>query len=207
MPPRTRSRPETRRVIPAGSVRTLTDWQLRLAVRRLEAGGVIAYPTEAVYGLGCNPFDGQAVLKLLAIKRRCINQGLILIASRFEQLAPLLLPIPAANARKAMASWPGPFTWTWPCLPEVPDWLTGEHETLAVRVTAHPVAAALCEAFGGPLVSSSANRSGHAPARSPLQVRREFGDQTDYIIHGPLSGLAQPTRIRDVMTGRLLRDS
>ena len=92
-----------------------------------------------------------------------------------------------------------------PARPEVPRWLRGEHDTLAVRVTAHPLAAALCDAFGGPIVSTSANLAGHEPARSALRVQCELGSGVDYILHGPLGELAQPTEIRDAKTGRVIR--
>ena len=107
--------------------------------------------------------------------------------------------------KKVQASWPGPVTWLLPARPEVPFWLRGEHHTLAVRVTAHPVAAALCDAFGGPIVSTSANLAGHEPARTAQRVQRELGERVDYILHGELGDLAQPTEIRDAQTGRVIR--
>ncbi len=180
-------------------------WQLRSAVRLLESGGIIAYPTEGCYGLGCNPFNGQAVLHLLEIKNRPLCVGLVLIASSFNQLKPLLKPLHKQRAADVRLTWPGPVTWSWPCIPEVPKWLTGNHTTLAVRVTAHPLAAALCDAFGGPLISTSANISGHPPARTALRVRQIFADQVGRILHGELAGRQRPTEIRDARTGRVLR--
>ncbi len=122
---------------------------------------------------------------------------MILIASERQQLEPFLLPLTAEVDARVRASWPGPVTWLLPARAEVPYWLRGEHRTLAVRVTAHPLAAALCEVFGGPIVSTSANLAGHEPARSALRVQRELGDRLDYILHGPLGELVQPTEIRD----------
>ncbi len=178
---------------------------LARAARVVAAGGVIAYPTEAVYGLGCDPRDAEAVLRLLALKRRPVAKGVILIAAGFDQLEPFLLPLSAALRARVEPSWPGPNTWLLPCRPDVPRWLRGDHDTLAVRVTAHPVAAALCRACAGPLVSTSANLAGRPPARSPLEVRARLGREVDYVVHGPLGGLDRPTTIRDALTGRVVR--
>ena len=177
---------------------------LRRAARMLRAGGVIAYPTEAVYGLGCDPLNRNAVQRLLAIKQRPVEKGLILIASRFEQLAPFVQPPGGAIMRRLNETWPGPVTWVLPAGPATPRWLRGSHHTLAVRVTAHPLAAALCDAFGGPVVSTSANPSGRPPARSALQTRLRCPG-VDLVVHGATGGQARPTPIRDAITGDVLR--
>ena len=174
-------------------------------MRRLGAGGVIAYPTETVFGLGCDPFNALAVLKVLDLKQRNIEQGLILIASDFGQLEPLLLPLSATIRNRIMKTWPGPVTWTLPCLPETPVWLRGCHRSLAVRLTSHPLARILCESWNGPLVSTSANRHGKPPAASALGVRIAFDAELDYILHGIVAGTGKPSEIRDGITGLLLR--
>lgn len=181
--------------------------KLDRAVQTLHSGGIIAYPTEAVFGLGCDPHNAQTVQRLLEIKQRPIHKGLILIASDQQQLAPYIQPPSQALQNKLNASWPGPVTWLLPARPEVPEYLRGEHTTLAVRVTAHPLAAALCSAFGGPIVSTSANPGGLAPARDVLTVRRYFGESLDYVLNGPLGELARPTEIRHGQTGRVMRAS
>lgn len=184
---------------------SLHPFQYKQAARTVQAGGVIAYPTEAVYGLGCNPLDADAVLQILDLKQRPAEKGLILIAADLQQLLPYLQPLSAALRRKVEATWPGPVTWLLPARAETPWWLRGTHDTLAVRVTAHPLAAALCRACGMALVSTSANRAGQPPARSALRVRRVFGHQVDRIVHGPLGESARPTEIRDGRTGKVLR--
>jgi L-threonylcarbamoyladenylate synthase len=181
------------------------NWHIREAVRRLEDGGVIAYPTETVYGLGCNPFNAAAVLHLLALKQRSIRHGVILIGATFEQLESLLLPLAPVVRRRVTATGGTPVTWVLPCLPDTPPWLTGEHGTLAVRVTNHPVAAALCRHWGGPLVSTSANLHGRPPATSPLAVRKAFDGRLDYILHGDGNTSGAPSRVRDGLTGHILR--
>lgn len=182
-----------------------SHFRLRLAVRRIQAGGIVAYPTEAVFGLGCDPFSEAAVRRLLALKRRPQAKGLILIAAEFSQIEPLLEPLAEITRERVLASWPGPHTWLLPARPWVPRWIRGRHRSLAVRVTAHPVAAALCRAWGGPLVSTSANLSRRPPARSVLDLGLQFGRRLDGLLPGPLGGLAGPTPIRDALSGATLR--
>lgn len=182
-------------------------WHFKQAARVIHAGGVIAYPTEAVYGLGCDPFNHTAVMHLLMLKHRSIEKGLILIAAEFAQLTPFILPLDD-NARQTVdASWPGPVTWLLPARPETPVWLRGHHHTIAARVTNHPLVAALCRASGHALVSTSANPSGRPPARSALQVRRYFGRQVDMVLSGSLGGEARPSEIRDLHSGTILRSA
>ena len=182
-------------------------WHIREAVRRLGASGVIAYPTETVFGLGCDPFNPMAVMRLLALKQRNIEQGLILIASDFAQLEPLLMPLSATVRNRILETWPGPVTWTLPCLPKTPVWLRGSHKSLAIRLTSHPLARSLCGSWNGPLVSTSANRHGKPPATSALGVRMAFDAELDYILHGKVTGTGKPSEIRDGITGRVLRGS
>ena len=184
---------------------TTLSWHVREAVRKLGEGGVIAYPTETVFGLGCDPFNAMAVLRLLDLKQRNIEQGLILIASDIAQLEPLLLPLSATVRNRILKTWPVPVTWTLPCLPETPAWLRGSHRSLAVRLTSHPLARSLCKSWDGPLVSTSANRHGKPPATSALEVRIRFDADLDYILHGKVTGSGKPSEIRDGITGRVLR--
>jgi L-threonylcarbamoyladenylate synthase len=179
--------------------------RLRLAARWVAAGGVIAYPTEAVYGIGCDPWDGRAVRRVLEIKQRPESKGLILIAADFRQLEEFVAPLAPARMTEVRATWPGPNTWLMPAKTGVPAWLTGSHDTLAVRVTDHPLAAALCRAAGTALVSTSANRSGRPPARSALQVMLRLGPAADYVLVGDCGGRASCSRIRDGLTGEVLR--
>lgn len=182
-----------------------TRLQLDLACHVLAAGGVIAYPTEAVWGLGCEPLNAHACRRVLSLKRRPRAKGFILIASDFAQVTPFLAHVSKPKLRRAFDTWPGPATWLLPAAAWVPPYLTGGRDTLAVRVTAHPVARALCEAYGGPIVSTSANVSGRAPARSALQVLRRFGQSVDYILPGAVGGLKRPTPIRELLSNTLVR--
>lgn len=175
--------------------------KLHSASRVLASGGVIAYPTEGVWGLGCDPRNDAAVHRLLALKRRDWRKGLILIAADFSQLQRYIAPLDAQVLQKALATWPGPHTWLFPAAAGAPELITGGRATIAVRVTAHPVASALCRAYGGALVSTSANLAGQPPAKSALQVRLRFGVALDAVVPGALGTLAAPTPIRDLVSG------
>lgn len=178
---------------------------LSLAVRALRDGGVIGYATESVWGLGCDPWNEQAVARIWDIKRRDPGKGLILIAADWMQIAPLLVDLDAGQQSLLRASWPGPVTWLVPVSDSFPAWLRGRHESVALRVSAHHGVQALCRAFGGPLVSTSANRAGRPAARSLFELRQRLGGELDYILPGRLGGLARPTEIRDLISRRVIR--
>ena len=183
-------------MIPAGP--------LRKAARILQSGGVVAYPTESVYGLGCDPLDYPAVLRILAMKLREENAGLILLGADYEQISPFVAPS-GRQLERMQATWPGPVTWVCPASSAAPPWITGGRDTIAVRVTDHPDAAALCAAAGMALVSTSANRSGRPAARSAVRVRRLFGQDVDYVVPGSVGGRPRPSEIRDAASGEVLR--
>ncbi|CAG2096071.1 L-threonylcarbamoyladenylate synthase [Xanthomonas arboricola] len=178
------------------------------AVATLTQGGVIAYPTEAVWGLGCDPRQQAAVLRLLEIKRRPVDKGVIVVAASVDVLHPWVDMDALAPARRqeVLASWPGPHTWILPITAQAPRWVTGTHDGLAVRISAHPVVAALCAAWGGPLVSTSANLAGEPPARSRQALDPALLASIDGVMDGEVGALAQPTRIRDARSGQILRD-
>lgn len=180
-------------------------WKLRPALRAISEGRVVAYPTEAVWGLGCDPCNPEAVAALLRMKRRPPAKGLIVVAGEIGQLDSWLESVDGAGMARLQSSWPGPETWLVPAPPCVPGWVTGRHATVALRVSAHPVVQSLCRARGGPLVSTSANPTGLEPARHPLKVRTYFGANLGALVPGPLGGATAPTRIRDLATGETLR--
>jgi L-threonylcarbamoyladenylate synthase len=183
----------------------LSPWKLRQAVHSFRRGEVIAYPTEAVFGLGCDPLNPDAVFRILEIKQRPVEKGLILIAADFDQLRPFITLLDDEQMQPVLESWPGPNTWLLPKAEGLPFWLCGEHDTLAVRVTGHPVAAALCRACNSPLVSTSANISRQRPARSALEIRLRLDRMVDCIINRPVGENRQPSSIRDAASGRVLR--
>ena len=180
-----------------------------LAVRRaaaiIRAGGVVAYPTEGVWGLGCDPLDAEAVARILDLKERPVTMGLILMAADLEQLEPWIKPVSHEIEARVTAPWPGPVTWVFPARSWVPHWVHGGRGSLAVRVTAHAQSAALCRATGFPIVSTSANRSGHPAARTAIQVRRWLAEDLDFILGGATGGRQRRSEIRDAVTGRAYR--
>jgi len=178
---------------------------VRRAAATMAAGGVIAYPTEAVWGLGVDPANPHAIRRLLELKGRPRHKGLILLAANTDQLTPWLVDLPAEQRQLLADSWPGPVTWLLPNRGIASSWVTGDFTTVALRVTNHPLAAALCQAFGGPIVSTSANPQGRPPARLAWQVRRYFGRQLDDLTPGVVGGRKTPSQIRDIITGSVHR--
>lgn len=188
-------------------LQTFTLETLDAAAALLRSGHVLAYPTEGVYGLGCNPHDRPAFEQIFTLKQRPATQGVLLIAADFTQVERYidLAKVPAAVLAQVKASWPGPHTWIFPRSADVPAWVAGAHPGIALRVTAHAPAAALCRAYGGALVSTSANPHGAPPAMSVPAVRGYFGDALDGLLDAPLGGLDRPTTIRDALTGAVIR--
>ena len=184
---------------------SIGPWRLHQAVTCLRQGGLIAYPTEAVWGLGCDPFDVRAVQRLLLLKRRPMHKGLILVASGLHQLEPLLAGFSAEQRQRLLDTGTQPTTWLLPHRDLIPGWVTGEHDSVAVRLTRHPLVAALCNHFGGMVVSTSANPSDLRAARSELAVRCYFRNRVDCYVSGPTQGLAQPSQIIHFHSGERLR--
>ncbi|MCC8362942.1 Sua5/YciO/YrdC/YwlC family protein [Lysobacter sp. A6] len=177
------------------------------AATLLRGGGVVAYPTEAVWGLGCDPFSESAVLRLLAIKQRAVDKGVILVAADLAQFDGLLAwdRLPRERVDDVRSQWPGPRTWIVPATARVPRWITGAHDGVAVRVSDHPVVVALCRAFGAPLVSTSANLAGEPPAFAIGELAPAVLAHVDGVVEGETGGLRAPTAIRDAATGAELR--
>ncbi|OGT32566.1 MAG: threonylcarbamoyl-AMP synthase [Gammaproteobacteria bacterium RIFCSPHIGHO2_02_FULL_39_13] len=179
--------------------------QIDLAVEQIKKGKVIAYPTEAVFGLGCDPDNVDAVSRILQIKHRAIDKGFILIAASWEQIQPLVMYLTPDLLTRVFATWPGPVTWLFPASKHVPSWIRGNHDSVAVRVTAHPIARALCEQFGGPIISTSCNKSGDPPMRDIRSIQLTLHDTVDCVIGGKLGGSMRPSEIRDALTGEVIR--
>lgn len=171
----------------------------------LKRGGLIAYPTEYCYGLGCDPRNRNAVQRLLKLKMRPQGKGLILIAGKFAQLAPYLQPLTPDQQNILRRDGAQAITYLMPANADVPRWLRGAHDTLAVRITAHSGAAALCNALGMALVSTSANRRGYQPARTYAQCQRLFGKQV-WVLPGRVGKRNKPSTIRAWMDGKIIRE-
>ena len=173
----------------------------------LTSGGVIAYPTEAVFGLGCDPSNRRAVQKLLRIKGRPQHKGLIVVADCFSRLQALVAPLSKTQIHTMQETWGNPqkpHTWIVPAAKSCPKWLTGRHQTLAIRVSSHPYTAKLCKDIGMALVSTSANQSGHQAAKTDKQCHQFFGHQIQ-VLAGKTAGAKKPSTIQDLMSGKIIR--
>lgn len=177
------------------------------AIDLLKKENIIAYPTESIYGLGCDPDSEKAIISLLKLKQRQIEKGLILIADSYDQLLPYINDSQLSKKQKTkiFASWPGPITWLFPKNGQTPDYLTGKFNSIAVRITDHPIIKTLCYHFDKPIISTSANLSGKSPCRSPEEVVIQFGNRFP-ILNGCLGDQANPSQIRDSLTGKIIRN-
>ncbi|MGL6026575.1 MAG: L-threonylcarbamoyladenylate synthase [Vibrio sp.] len=180
---------------------------LQQAVDALRSGGVIAYPTEGVFGLGCDPDNQTAMLRLLAIKQRPVEKGVILIAANYQQLQPYIdeTQLSAEQLAQVLASWPAPLTWVMPASRHTPSWVRGQFDTVAVRVSAHPLVQKLCVAFGKPLTSTSANLSGQPACVTQQQVIAQLGEHINVVVEGKTGGRSGPSEIRDARSLQVLR--
>ncbi len=181
------------------------EWRLNLAVRLIREGAVIAYPTEGVWGLGCLPDDKRAVSRIFELKRRSWQEGLILVASDMEQIAPFLEGLDETQRQSLERTWPGPVTWLVPDNGRAPAWITGRHDRVALRVSSHPVIRGICDLLDEPIVSTSANPAGRPPARTLLRLRQYFPHGIDYIFPGELGDARGASEIRDLLTGEIVR--
>ena len=176
----------------------------RTLAAHLKRGGLIAYPTESCYGLGCDPHNQKAVQRILNLKQRPQRKGLILIASHYHQVSDYLLPLTIGEQAKLKYDGAQVVTYLLPAKSSCPRWLRGKHDTLAVRLTAHPFAKHLCHSTNTALVSTSANRSGQRPATTYAECRRLFGKDV-WVLHGRVGRRKQPSSIRYWVGGQVVR--
>jgi L-threonylcarbamoyladenylate synthase len=180
---------------------------MKTALETFQQGGILAYPTEAVFGLGCDPDNDQAIEKLLAIKARSVNKGLILLAGNYSQLLPYIddSKIPQDKRFAVLSRWPDGITQLVAKNSHTSALLTGRFNTIAVRVTSQPDVVALCKATNKPIVSTSANLSGQAPAKTWQDISNTLAEKIDFIIKGKTLGFNQPSTIIDALTGDVIR--
>lgn len=173
----------------------------------LQQGEVIAYPTEGVFGVGCDPDNPQAIKKLLDLKQRPIEKGLILIAASYEQLLPYIdeSQLTEEQLSTVKSTWPGPYTWVMPASLRVTEWVCGQFDSIAVRVTDHSLVQKMCNEFGKPLTSTSANLTGEPPCITTKEVQEQLGQYLVAILDGQTGGRDKPSEIRDARTLKVLR--
>jgi L-threonylcarbamoyladenylate synthase len=169
----------------------------------LQRGGVIAYPTESCYGLGCDPRNRRAVQKILRLKHRSWRKGLILVAADLAQARRFIQPLSDAQRAMVNSYWPGPYTFLLPASKRAPRLVIGKHSSLAIRVSAHPMVARLTQTLG-PLVSTSANVAGAKPLTRYADVVRAFGAAV-WVLPGRVGRHKSPSAIIDLLSGKRLR--
>ena len=184
----------------------MMEW-LKAASEVLKQGGVLAYPTEQCFGLGCDPDDIDAIDRILAIKQRRAEQGLIVIGLDQQQLSQYadFDQLTEQQLAQVNASWPGPNTWLIPAREGVSTHVKGEHTSIAVRATAFEPCRYLLAEFEKPLISTSANRHARPSLITAQAVIDELGSEVDYVVDVPVGGAAQPSTITDAISGRQLR--
>ncbi|TDR23787.1 L-threonylcarbamoyladenylate synthase [Marinicella litoralis] len=175
------------------------------AVLAINHGGTVVYPTEGVFGLGCDFRNEQSVHKILKLKQRSVDKGLVLIASHVQQILPLIQPENRSDLARALKTWPGHHTWIFPKSKSVPAWISGEFQTVAVRVSAHPAVKMLCDQLNSALVSTSANKSNQSTPSTIAEQTQLWGDAVDYYLDLPLGGSNQPSSIQLASNGSAIR--
>lgn len=170
----------------------------------LKRGGIIAYPTESCYGFGCDPRNRRAVQRILRLKQRPQRKGLILIASDYRQVARYLQPLTSAEQARLRQNGAQAVTNLMPVKPSCPRWLRGAHDTLAVRLTAHPFAKRLCRSAGSALVSTSANLGGRRATKTYAECQRQFGKKV-WVLPGRVGKRKRPSTIRAWLGDRIVR--
>lgn len=184
-----------------------TPWKLRQFSNMFYGGGVFSYPTESVYGLGCDPWNADAVSELLTLKRRNPSKGLILLASSENQLAPFVSLRRESDLKKIRSTGNKPVTWLVPVSEETPWWISGNHASVAVRITEFEPVVQLCNSVDSALVSTSANLGGRPACRNSVSVRQLFENQLDMLLSGPTGGVPMPSEIRDFYSNKVVRPS
>jgi len=182
----------------------MSPWALNRLTHAIAAGAVIGYPTDTIWGFGCDPLNPASVTRLLQIKQRPVDKGLILLTSQLLYCEPFIRLTPEQRAI-LQSPCTTPTTWLVDASEHCPVWIRGNHPTVAVRVTDHPLLRYLCPRLNLPLVSTSANRAGKSTVRSALQLRRQFAGEVDFIVTGFDSGGARPSAIKSLASGHLLR--
>ena len=171
----------------------------------IQAGGLIIYPTEGLFGIGCDPDSHDALAKLISLKKRSTSKGIILIASRYDMLNNYIEALPSDASRRVLQTWPGPVSWVLPAKKDCSRLLTGGHNTIVARVSSHPFVQALCGQLGHAITSTSANISGQAPICNFETLEKVFAYEVDFIVPLMPGNLERPTSIFDALSGRQLR--
>lgn len=182
----------------------MNQTQLKKALQALQNGDLIGYPTESVYGFGTDPFNEKAIAQLQSLKARPKESAFLMIASNFEQVKKYIGCDDATILKKITSASERPTTWVCPASDLVPEFLWGPNQTIAIRITNFPLCVELCNAFGGPIISTSANFKGQNPAKTYAEMQK-FSDKLAYIIDAPCGTATRPSTIIDLITDKVYR--
>jgi L-threonylcarbamoyladenylate synthase len=178
---------------------------IEAAVQAVEQGGLLVYPTEAVYGLGGDYRQAEVVDKILRLKQRPVDQGLILVAGHIQHILPLIQPDSGQDLAAALATWPGHITWIFPASPRVPEGVKGPNNTVAVRLSAHSGVIQLCQQLNQAIISTSANQRGQSTPTDIYSLMKMWSNEVAYYLNLPLGGSDKPSEIRLAGDGQKLR--
>ena len=182
----------------------MSPWALNRLIRAVSRGAVFGYPTDTIWGLGCHPLIASSVSRLLQIKNRRVDKGLILLSSRIE-FCSTYINVNDADLKTISQTTSHPTTWLVPASDLCPIWIRGNHPTVAIRICSYPLIHTLCEGLESPLVSTSANRSGCSNARNRIQMQKQFADELDAIVGGFSTGGIAASEIKSLNTGDSIR--
>ena len=180
-----------------------SDFSIRHAAHIIRLGGVIAYPTDTIYGLGCDPYNQQAVELINTIKQRPLDKQFILLASDIGQIRPLLQI--DDNQEKMIEQNTEPTSWVVTANQRAPAWLVDENNTITIRVSKHANIERLCSALGHAIISTSANVSGKRPARNTLELHKYFHGCVDKILVSDQEQMARPSKIIRLCDNEIIR--
>jgi len=186
----------------------LDERQVKRAAEVLGNGGIVVYPTETVYGIGCDPLNREAYSRILRLKGRDESRPMLLLACSVAQVEEFAGGLPDVVSRLADVFWPGPLTMVFRPEKRLPDYLYGPGDGVAFRVSPHPLASLLAFEFGAPVVSTSANRTGEPPLTTYSDALREFGDRVDVVLEGSGEMNGAPSTVVDLTSGevKILRE-
>ena len=182
----------------------MSPWALNRFIHAVAQGAIFGYPTDTIWGLGCHPLIARSVARILQIKQRSPAKGLILLASRLEYCAAYV-NANAEQLKPIQTPAETPTTWLVDASDFCPAWIRGQHSTVAIRITDHPLVQQICDRLESPIVSTSANRASKSTARNLIQMRKEFGDELDFIVAGYTTGGGRPSKIKSLASGSTLR--
>jgi L-threonylcarbamoyladenylate synthase len=184
----------------------MSPWALNRFAHAVSQGAIFGYPTDTIWGFGCHPLIASSVARILQIKNRSADKGLILLSSRLEYCAAYV-GLDSEHLKPVLSTTDHPTTWLVPASGNCPLWIRGNNLTVAIRITDHPLLEFLCDRLETPIVSTSANRSSKATARNSMQMHKQFGDELDFIVSGFATGSNRPSEIKSLLNGTTARNS